>query len=241
MARRKQARGDCAYCGKAYSRGGLTKHLKTCKARQEVIEQANRKRMATQPLFHLVIQDGLGRDFFLHLEINGRATLDDLDMYLRHIWLECCGHLSQFQIGEVRFTQIFDDGFSIGDEQAMDVPVAQLFEPGMEIPYEYDFGTTSELLVRVLDVREGQPTTSHPVALMARNQLEMPDCQICGKPATWIMSDGWMIQGIHGIYCDKHIENVAEKGEGEGVYPFRIYNAPRMGMCGYDGPAEPPY
>ena len=22
---------------------------------------------------------------------------------------------------------------------------------------------------------------------------------------------------------------------------YRIYNAPRMGMCGYDGPAEPPY
>ena len=67
MARRKQARGDCAYCGKEYTRGGLTKHLKTCEARQAVIEQANRKRMATQPLYHLLVQDGWGREFFLHL------------------------------------------------------------------------------------------------------------------------------------------------------------------------------
>ena len=75
----------------------------------------------------------------------------------------------------------------------MKVLVSQVFEPGMEIPYEYDFGTTSELLIRVVDERQGQPTTKHPVALMARNKLEIPPCQVCGRPSTWIASDGWMI------------------------------------------------
>jgi len=32
-----------------------------------------------------------------------RATLTDLDGFLRDIWLECCGHLSAFDIGTVRY------------------------------------------------------------------------------------------------------------------------------------------
>ena len=239
MARVKQARADCEYCGTDYTRSGLTRHLGTCKVRRAAIELADRKRMATQPLYHLVVQDGWGRDFFLHLEMNGRALLADLDSYLRAIWLECCGHLSAFTIGPVRYTQIFDDGMSFGIEKSMDMPVMQVVEPGMEIPYEYDFGTTSEMLIRVVGERQGQPTLPHPIALMARNMLELSPCQICGKQATWITSDGWMLDGVDGIYCDKHIDE--NEDEEEGAYPFRIYNSPRMGMCGYDGPAEPPY
>ena len=31
------------------------------------------------------------------------ATLADLDRFLRDIWLECCGHMSQFTIGKARY------------------------------------------------------------------------------------------------------------------------------------------
>jgi len=49
-------------------------------------------------LYHLQVQDDWGGDFWLHLEMPGKATLEDLDYYLRAIWLECCGHLSQFSL-----------------------------------------------------------------------------------------------------------------------------------------------
>lgn len=41
--------------------------------------------------------------YWLYLEMPARATLTDLDGFLRDIWLECCGHLSAFDIGTVRY------------------------------------------------------------------------------------------------------------------------------------------
>ena len=67
--------------------------------------------------------------------MKGSATLGDLDDYLRAIWLECCGHLSQFSIGGWR-----------GEEIPMSTRVERVFEPGIEVTHIYDFGTSSETL-----------------------------------------------------------------------------------------------
>lgn len=147
MPRKKQTRGACTYCGKEMTKGGLSRHLKTCPERQKVIEIANQKRGRNQSIYHLQVQDAWGGDYWLHLEMHGNATLQDLDGYLRAIWLECCGHLSSFEIGLITYTQLFDDGFGgWREEKDMDVRVDKLFTPGMSIPYQYDFGTTSELI-----------------------------------------------------------------------------------------------
>ena len=34
----------------------------------------------------------------MFIEMQETATLEDLDSFLRDIWLECCGHLSAFNI-----------------------------------------------------------------------------------------------------------------------------------------------
>ena len=106
MARRKQTRGTCAFCGREMTRGGLTRHLDTCVEHKAAIEAANQGRGREQPLYHLVARDAWGGDYWLHLEVNGLATLNDLDRYLRAIWLECCGHLSRFSIGGWRGDEI---------------------------------------------------------------------------------------------------------------------------------------
>jgi hypothetical protein len=38
--------------------------------------------------------------------------------------------------------------------------------------------------------------------------------------------------------CDEHAEDHPHDNYGE---PIPLCNSPRMGQCGYDGPAEPPY
>ena len=48
-----------------------------------------------QTLYHLQVQDAWDGNYWLHLEMRGSATLEDLDFYLREIWLECCGHLER--------------------------------------------------------------------------------------------------------------------------------------------------
>ena len=42
------------------------------------------------------------------------------------------------------------------------------------------------------------------------------------------------------MFCDVHAEEHAEDLEHEDML-MSIVNSPRTGMCGYNGPAEPPY
>jgi len=158
MAKRKQTRGTCAFCGREMTRSGLGRHLRTCRNRQEAIQAADREAGRAEMLYHLQVQDAWGGAYWLHLEMKGSARLVDLDRYLRAIWLECCGHLSRFSFG----------GWQ-GAEIAKSRRADQVFAPGVELTHIYDFGTTSETLIKYLDVREGKPLTRHLIYLMGRN------------------------------------------------------------------------
>ena len=228
MANRKQSRGKCAFCGKEMTKGGLSKHLKSCAKRQEAVAAANQAKSGkVQRLYHLQVRDAWQPDFWLHLEMNGTATLKDLDSYLRAIWLECCGHLSQFSVG----------GWS-GSEIGKGRKASQVFDKGVELTHIYDFGTSSETLVKAVDVTEGWPLTKHPNYLMARNKMPEVVCAECGEPAGWLCMECLIEDGEWTTLCKKHTEEHPHEDYGD---PISLVNSPRLGMCGYDGPAEPPY
>lgn len=227
MAQRKQSRGTCAYCDAVIAKGGMVRHLNACPKRQAAIEGANQKKGNTETLYHLRVQDGHGGDFWIDLEVRGSSTLDELDFYLRRIWLDCCGHMSQFSIGGWR-----------GDEISMERRISQVFKPGVEITHIYDFGTSSITLIKLAGVREGKPTTSHPIALMARNLIPEPQCIKCERPAGWLCMECVIEDNIWGFLCDEHAKKHPHRDYGR---PIGLVNSPRLGMCGYTGPAEPPY
>ena len=183
MARRKQSRGKCAFCGREMTRGGLVRHLKACPQREEATRAANQEPGQEQILYHLQVQDAWRGDFWLHLEMRGSATLADLDHYLRAIWLECCGHLSQFSVG------------GWGGEDV-------------------------------------------PIFLMARNDPPEAQCVECGQPASWLCLECVYELEEPGTLCDEHARMHPHDNYGE---PMPLVNSPRVGMCGYVGPADPPY
>jgi hypothetical protein len=209
------------------SKGGLAKHLPSCPQRQEAIQAAAGEPGQAQTLHHLQVQDAWAGDFWLHLEMNASATLNDLDHYLRAIWLECCDHLSQFSIGGWR-----------GDEISKKTRVGQLFRPGVELTHIYDFGTSSETLIKAVGLREGRPLTAHPIYLMARNNMPEATCMECDQPATMFCLECMHELGELGLLCDVHAQEHPHQDYGE---PIPLVNSPRLGMCGYTGPAEPPY
>jgi hypothetical protein len=227
MGRRKQSRGKCAFCAREMTKGGLTRHLRTCSQRQEAISAANQGPGQKQELYHLQVQDAWRGDYWLHLEMKGSAMLRDLDQYLRAIWLECCGHLSRFSIG----------GWS-GREIGKNRRVEEVFEPGIELTHIYDFGTSSETLIKAVGVRKGKPLTRHPIALLARNDPPEAYCMECGRPATWLCLECMYELDEPGTLCDEHVKDHPHEDYGE---PMPLVNSPRVGMCGYCGPAEPPY
>lgn len=227
MARKKQTQGKCAFCGREMTRGGMSRHLRACSERETVIEEAAQSSRKAQTLHTLQVRDAWDGDYWLYLEMKGSATLSDLDYYLRAIWLECCGHLSQFSIG----------GWS-GNEIPMSRRIDQVFGPDVELTHIYDFGTSSETLIQSMDTRHGKPLTRHLIYLMARNNPPEIPCMECGEPATWLCTECMYEIDESGALCAEHAEDHPHDAYGP---PMPLVNSPRVGMCGYAGPADPPY
>ena len=227
MARAKQSRGKCSYCAREMTKGGLAKHIKTCAERKKRMEIANQKTAREQEIFHLEVYDAYSKDFWLHLEVNGSATLADLDHYLRAIWLECCGHMSQFSIG----------GW-VGQEIPKNTKISTAFMQKIELTHIYDFGTSSETLIKYIGQRQGKALTKNPIELMARNNMPQIPCMECEKISTHLCIECYYETYDSGLLCDEHTKDHPHDNYGE---PMPLFNSPRVGMCGYDGPAEPPY
>ena len=202
----------------------MTRHLSACKQRQAVLQApaAHGKGRQTK-LFHLVAE-GYG-PYWLHLEVRADATLATLDAFLRNIWLECCGHMSQFCIDGEDY--VSSAARELG-ARAMNVTLEKVFYPGMTCTYEYDFGTTTELRLRVVAERIGE-RQKEAVQVLARNNAPVLPCDACGKEATHVCTQ--CIYDDQGWLCDACMSE-HECGE-EMLLP--VVNSPRVGMCGYEG------
>ena len=227
MPRRPENPGTCAYCSEIITKRGVAKHLDKCHQRQEALAGVAASSRPVETLWHLRVQDAYDKDFWLDLEMTSSASLDKLDKYLRAIWLECCGHLSKFTIG----------GWG-GEDVGKARKAYAVFEPGLVLRHLYDFGTTSEIDIKVVGFREGKATTKHPITLLARNRMPEVFCQECSQPARWLCIECVYEEDKSGYLCDTHMKEHPHENYGE---PMPLLNSPRTGMCGYDGPAEPPY
>lgn len=229
MPLRKQSFGRCTFCERRVAKGWMSRHLASCTARQEAIEQAGETSDPFYKFFyHLRIEDVRQKDFWLHLEINAFATLSDLDYYLRGIWLDCCGHLSRFSVG----------GWS-AQEIPKKTEITIIFARGMPLTHIYDFGTPSETLLKEINTRHyGTALSDEPIYLMARNEPPEAFCMVCGQAAVWLCLECLHDLDKPGTLCDQHAQVHPHENYGE-LRP--LVNSPRVGMCGYTGPAEPPY
>lgn len=227
MPRGTQSRGKCAFCGHETTKGSMVRHLVKCSQRKAQIEYAEEAAQAPEILHHLRVQDAHGIEFWLDLEVRGSAKLKDIDRYLRTIWLECCGHLSRFSIGGWQ-------GKEIGKGQEVD----KVFQPGVEVTHIYDFGTSSVTLIKDVGQRMGVPLTAKPIVLMARNVMPEAICRECGSPATHFCMECLQEEDLPPTLCAEHAATHPHDDYGE---PVELLNSPRVGMCGYEGPADPPY
>lgn len=227
MAQKSESRGTCFFCGETIFKRSITNHLEKCTKRLEAIQAAGSGSQAQDKLWHLRVQDVYIKEYWLDLEMVGSASLEKLDFYLRAIWLECCSHLSKFTIG----------GWG-GKEIGKTRKANNIFESGLVLRHLYDYGTTSETDIKVVNFRIGARISKNPIYLMARNLPPVAHCQECGKPAAWLCIECISETDTSGLLCDEHKEEHPHDNYGE---PMRIFNSPRVGMCGYDGPAMPPY
>jgi hypothetical protein len=227
MSRGEISKGECKFCKQVIAKNVVKKHLAACIGWKEAISESELNKGENEKIYHLRAQPSGQPEFWLNLEMRGSATLKDLDGYLRAIWLECCGHLSQFSFG----------GWS-GDEIPMKRSIDSVLNQKIELTHIYDFGTSSETLITKVGWRKGKPVTPHPIVLLVRNLPPEYECMECNKPAKWLCMECLSEENEWGVLCDEHVKNHPHNNYEE---PVRLVNSPRMGLCGYNGPAVPPY
>jgi len=109
------------------------------------------------------------------MQVKDNATLSDLDSFLRDIWLECCGHLSAFEIDETYYENNVDDNnFSLFRREAKDMSKSKLKDElsvRLVFKHDYDFGSETTLKLEVVEKYSGI-ATKDKITLLARNNME---------------------------------------------------------------------
>lgn len=209
-------KAKCSLCGAEYTKNGMTKHLQACLSKR-LDKLSEQKESKQKSFFHILVSGYHSPEYWIHLKIDNNSRLKDLDNFLRDIWLECCGHLSAFryQREEVKMTQ----------------KVKDVFYPQMGLMYEYDFGSTTTLLVKVVGEYQGiLKDNDKPIQILVRNEPPEILCDKCGTlPATDICTEHQWYEG--GWLC----ESCAKNHECDEEMFLPVVNSPRVGVCGYTG------
>ncbi len=222
------SKAKCSYCQEDFTTLSMAKHLKSCPKHLAARAKAESGNSVSEALYYLRLYEPYGKDFWLEVEIRGSAKMKDLDFYLREIWLECCGHLSEFSAGGWGSPKI-----------AMTKKVAEVFDRYAEIIHLYDFGSTSTTAIKLISQRDGKPLSKHPIELMARNLMPEIECRDCEEISKWLCVQCLYEYQVGGMVCQKHYKK--HKSHDEYGEPLKLVNSPRLGTCGYTGPADPPY
>ncbi len=222
-----KSKAKCFYCDKLFAGGGISRHLKTHLEKLEE-EQKNRHKS-----FHVKVVGE--QNYFLHLLIHEAALLDDLDSFLRQIWVECCGHLSSFQIKGKRkmpedIWSSMEDDYEYGLDKR--TKIGGLFRKGLKLEYEYDFGSTTYLEIQVMN--EYFVENKDKILLLSRNEPLPILCELCEKQPATVTCTMW--HEDETVFCDSCKKKHAQKcSDFEDYGEMPIVNSPRFGVCGYEG------
>ena len=244
-----KSEGKCLFCGNSFSKSQIHRHLQKHLADEVLHKQPGKSfLLKAEPN-----PDWGPSPYFLSLWVDGETKMEQLDDFLRQIWLECCGHMSSFTNPKKRNSRDFFDFFEaeellekgkvkeyekVMEESRGEVPMSRKAKAALEknliLIYQYDFGSTTELRVKVM--HEFPVKAAAPLVLLSRNEAPEIFCEKCGKEAAveiCIVCYGYEAEGLFCKKCAKKHEKECDDFADYSAMP--VVNSPRMGVCGYAG------
>ena len=221
--------GECTYCSMIIDGHEIDSHIIKCTKSpyQTVIEQS---KSVKDKIFLIGIQSPELPLYWMFVEAKGSSTLEMFDNFLRKTWLECCGHMSHFIIGNIYYEKHpLDEDIGDNKSRTMKASIENILDTNSVFHHEYDYGTTTYLQLKVFAVRCG--TVGKPIILVARNEAPSWLCTFCKNPATKVC--GICGIGLRNVFCHKCLAKhscTKEKG-----VALPLVNSPRTAQCGYTG------
>lgn len=221
--------GVCRSCFRSFSGRGMTRHLQACAKKREYDQELVGRKRRLQRIFHMKITATYGPAYWLHLEVDAEATFAELDGFLRRIWLECCGHMSEFTVSGLHGASEMPLGGLFWDEDDADSLMVEelgdMLAPKEGFEYVYDFGSSTHLSGKVMGERTG--LLRSPITILARNDPLVSTCDECGqRPAAHVDVE------VDAVLCDECACD--DDGEPDEMC-LPLVNSPRTGVCGYCG------
>lgn len=230
---RLTSEGKCIFCKKTFSQRGINRHMATHLTQME--KDPGSKKGKSYLVY--VKADVM----FLSLWVDGNTDFEELDSFLRAIWLECCGHLSAFNDpnGYYKHPKSSQQNMWMMDfdHSPQEVPLGtkafKVFKKGKKLNYEYDFGSTTYLEIEVKG--EYKIKAHDSIVLLSRNEPLKIICATCGKKTAVNICTVHMYEE-YAFYCESCSKKHAKKCEDFADYAsLPVVNSPRMGVCAYDG------
>jgi hypothetical protein len=225
--------GRCRLCKAILSKATMARHLRVCREKHAPSSLPGRLKDREVSVFHVMAEGSYAPEYWMHFEVPAAASLADVDHFLRETWLECCGHLSAFTIHGKEYLSDTDDGYDDENGEDMDLPIGAVLERGNKFHHLYDFGTATELTLKIVSRRKTS-ARNRRIKLLARNEPPTMPCEVCGNLAAWVCSQ--CLDGAVGRVCNKC---AGRHGCGREML-LPVVNSPRVGMCGYTGATELP-
>ncbi|OAA91096.1 SEC-C metal-binding domain-containing protein [Clostridium ljungdahlii] len=223
-------KGKCYYCNKEFSKAGILKHIKSCKVMKESMGLDESSSSSNINKFILGVYSKYDKDYWMYITIDINCTLKNLDQFLRDIWVECCGHLSMFEIYGERYESEIDTDWTFGEpSNDMNIKLKNVIGLNNKIEYEYDFGSTTYLEIKVID-KIICSNKGKDIELIARNNEPELKCSNCGSKASYYDYEN------EEYLCDDCFED--STSDEEMIEEVDYVNSPRAGVCGYHGSKE---
>ena len=258
--------GICHVCGNPLRADDVRSHAASCfmvaVRSRYTVRDVDERYARSKPIMIWVRSEELRH--WMMLIVQPTTSLRQLDQFLRDLWLECCGHMSHFQIGNIQYSAcvpgpgdlpMFDTDLAEPDEQHMVHTVEETTAMGQQFRHEFDYGDTTCLdleCVAALPVpyeyvqefiNPPDETQGHHddfITIVGRN-LPPERCFTCGAVAHW------------RYYENPYIHVPPEEGGPIVAPPYfcndcaprdvtlsELRNSPRVGVGCYDNTHDEP-
>ena len=261
--------GTCYLCHQTLSGSRIRRHLLQCIKSRTGIEPSpdplkqDRRKIARKTA-HLSVR-ARERPHWIEVGVRCDVTLHELDRFLRGVWLECCGHVSHFKIGDAVYSTLVPMPgvhwrFEPMDEvearwSHMKRTINAAIPPLSRFEYEHDYGDPTELTLEhsavfgdlAQAISPSQPWHGGRIVILARNN-PLRACLRCGEPAYWRAAPEYdeyeeyddELYESEGAMCEDDLDPIpfCEDCAPTSGRLVSLPNSPRVGVNCYDNVAS---